>query len=287
MNSELNKKKPRNLRDALKEKLNEKEMQLLQTSFDSFGNTAVIEIPDELLKKEKLIGEALLSINKHFQAVYRKKGKTEGEFRVLPLKLIAGKPLKKAEYRESNALFRISLGKVFFSPRLSTERLRISKKIKKNEVIGALFAGVGPFPIVFAKNSEMSKAYAVELNPQAVKDMEENIKLNKCSEKIIPIEGDVNKVVPMQLKGLCDRVVMPIPKTGNTFLNSAIDCLKKKGGVIHFYFFGSKEKPFDNALKEIDSAIKEKNKKKRILFKKIVRPFSPTTVQVVIDFKVY
>jgi tRNA (guanine37-N1)-methyltransferase len=280
-------KKPRNLKEALKGKLTEKELELLKTSFDSLGNTAIIDIPIELIKKEKLIGNALLSINKHFKAVYRKKGITCGEFRVLPLKLIAGKPLKKAEYRESNALFHISLGKVFFSPRLSTERLRISNKIKKNEVIAALFAGVGPFPIVFAKNSLMKKAFAVELNPIAVKDMIENIELNKCSEKIIPIQGNVLEIVPKHLKGKCDRVVMPIPKTGNTFLLNAIDCLKKKGGIIHFYFFGSKEKPFENALKEINKAVKEKNKKKRILFKKIVRPFSPAIVQTVIDFKIY
>ncbi|MFH1588446.1 MAG: tRNA (guanine-N1)-methyltransferase [Candidatus Diapherotrites archaeon] len=280
-------KKPRNLREALKGRLSVKEMSLLQTAFDSLGDTAIIEIPDELLKKEKLIGNALLSLNKHFIAVYRKKGITSGEFRVLPLKLIAGKKLKKATYKESNSVFKISLGKVFFSPRLGTERLRIAKQIKKDEIIGALFAGVGPFPIVFARNSEMGLSYAVELNPDAVKDMEENIDLNKCKEKVIPLLGDVKKIVPMHLKGKCDRVVMPIPKTGNSFLNEAIDCLKPKGGIIHFYFFGNKEKPFKEALEEIEKEVKKKKKKKRILLKRIVRPFSPAIVQVVIDFKVY
>ncbi len=279
--------KPRNLRESLESKLSKKELSLLKTSFDSLGDVAIIDVPEELFKKEKIIGEALLSINKHFKAVYRKKGVTSGEFRVLPVKLIAGERLKQATYRESNCVFKISVGKVFFSPRLSSERLRISGKIKKNEIVGALFAGVGPFPIVFAKNSEMSKAFAVELNPIAVQNMVENIKLNKCEDRVIPILGDVKKVVPKKLVGKCDRVVMPIPKTGNTFLTEAIDCLKPTGGVIHFYFFGEKNNPFKNALNEINKIVKLKNKKKRVLFKKIVRPFSPKIVQVVIDFKIY
>jgi tRNA (guanine37-N1)-methyltransferase len=281
------KKKPRNLKEALKGKLSAKEMNLLQTAFDSLGNAAIIEIPDELLKKEKIIGEALIKLQPRFKAIYRKKGITSGEFRVLPLKLIAGKKVKKATYKESGCIFKVSIGKVFFSPRLGTERLRIAKKIKKNEIIGALFAGVGPFPIVFARNSEMKKAFAVELNKIAVEDLKENIELNKCSEKVIPLLGDVRKIVPKKLKGKCDRVVMPIPKTGNTFLGTAIDCLKKEGGIIHFYFFGNKNKPFDDALNEIKKAVKKKKKKKRVLLKRIVRPFSPAVVQVVIDFKIY
>ena len=109
----------------------------------------------ELEGKAKAIGEALLSLNKQFETVCMVTGQHKGLFRVQPVKVIAGKKNKKALYKESGCTFLVHLGKVFFSPRLGTERARISKLIKKGEVVGAFFAGVGPFPIVFAKNSRV------------------------------------------------------------------------------------------------------------------------------------
>ena len=58
------KKNPRNLKEELKNKLTEKELRELITSFNSLGDTAVIEIPDSLKTKENLIGEALMKLNK-------------------------------------------------------------------------------------------------------------------------------------------------------------------------------------------------------------------------------
>ena len=43
------------LKDLLTKKLTKKEMEFLKTSFDTIGDVAIIEIPDELEKKEKEI----------------------------------------------------------------------------------------------------------------------------------------------------------------------------------------------------------------------------------------
>ncbi len=180
----------------------------------------------------------------------------------------------------------MDLGKVFFSPRLSTERLRIAKLIKEGETVGALFAGVGPFPIVFAKHSGMRKAYAIELNPHAFKGMLQNIALNKCSEKVEAILGDVKTVAPKMLAGKCDRVAMPLPKGGESFLQEAIIAIKPSGGVVHFYAFVEKEKGIAQALNQIKKAAEQQNRKVRILRKEKVRSFSASTDQFVIDFRV-
>ncbi|MBI5554034.1 MAG: class I SAM-dependent methyltransferase family protein [Candidatus Diapherotrites archaeon] len=282
----IQKKKPRNLKEALLGRLTEEEMAFVKRAFDTLGDTAILEIPSELKKKEKKIALALTEVNTAIKSVYAKKGATQGEFRIQPLRFLAGEKKKFAQYRENGCTFRISLGKVFFSPRLSTERLRIAREIQKDEVVAALFAGVGPFPIVFAKNSPMKKAFAVELNPVAVEDMKENLRLNKAENKIEIIEGDVKEIVPKYLKGKCNRVVMPLPKTGSTFLSEAFECLKPSGGIIHFYFFGEKTDPFGLGLKAVKEMAKEKKKKTRVLFKRVVRPFSARTDQIVIDFKV-
>ncbi len=276
----------RSLKEYLSGRLSKKEFSLLVSSFDSLGDIAIIEIPKGLEKKEKIIAQAILELNRNFRTVCKKTAAHSGEFRVEPVKVVAGKKSLTAAYREAGCVFEISLGKVFFSPRLSTERLRIAGQIKKGEVVGALFAGVGPFPIVFAKNSPMEKAFAVELNPEAVKNLKENLRQNKVEGKIEVLEGDVRKIVPQKLAGLCDRVVMPLPKGGEHFLREAIGCIKPLGGIVHFYDFVDKKDMFSKTIGKIKSAARECGRAATILGKKKVRDFSPQTVQVVIDFLV-
>ena len=50
------------LRDLLSKKLTKKEMEFLRTSFDTIGDIAIIDIPDELKKKEKDVAKAIISI---------------------------------------------------------------------------------------------------------------------------------------------------------------------------------------------------------------------------------
>jgi len=281
------KKKTFSLKEALEKKLTKKELALLITSFNVLGNTAIIEIPDSLKKKEKIIAKTLLEINKNVESVCKIAAAHSGKYRTQKVTLLAGKKLSSVFYKESGSVFEIELGKVFFSPRLSTERTRISKLIKKNEIIGALFAGVGPYPIVFAKKSKMKKAYAVELNPHAVKLMISNVKLNKVESQVEIFKGDVKKIVPNHMKGKCDRVVMPLPKGAEHFLKDAFLSLKSKGGVIHFYQFVDKKDPYTKSLNLIKETASHMKKKTRILRKAQVRSFSPSKIQIVIDIKVY
>ena len=278
--------KVKSLKEALAEKLSKEELEQVITGYNLLGDVAVIEIPDALKKKEKLIAQTLLESVPNIKTVLKKSGITKGVFRVHPVKVLAGEKKTVACYKESGCTFKVSLGKVFFSPRLAKERSRISKLIKKGEVVAALFAGVGPFPIVFAKNSKMEHAHAVELNPAAVEEMEENIRLNKVGGKITTIKGDVKKVVPSLLQGLCDRAVMPLPKGGQTFLREAIQTIKPEGGVVHFYHFAEKEKAFKQAVDFVKAACKKEKRTCRVLRKMKVRDFSPKIIQVVIDFKV-
>lgn len=278
--------KSKNLKDSLKRILPKNECEKLISAFDSVGNICVIEIPKELEKKERLIGQALLDSNKNFETVCKITGCHQGKFRIQPVKVIAGKKNKTATYKESNCVFHVSIDKVFFSPRLSFERLRIARLIKKGEIVGAFFAGVGPFPIVFAKNSQMEKAFAVELNPFALKQMKENVSLNKVSEKVEAIFGDVKKIVPKMLEGKCDRVVMPLPHSGENFLEEAFIALKPAGGIVHFYQIVDSSNPYELPLNEINAVAGKFGKKIKVLNKREARGFSATKVQVVIDFEV-
>jgi tRNA (guanine37-N1)-methyltransferase len=277
---------PQSLKEALRKKLSEKEFSKLVSSFDTLGNIAIIEIPKELEKKEKLIAKALLETNKSIKTVCKKLGAHKGKFRLEPVKIIGGEKKLLATYRESGCVFKIPVGKAFFSPRLSTERMRIAKQIKAGEVIGAFFAGVGPFPIVFAKNSPMEAAFAIELNPIAVKFLDENILLNKVENKVFPVFGDVKKIVPKKFKNFFHRIVMPLPKGAKDFLESAIISAHPKGCIIHFYAFVPAADPYTTTIDLIEKTAKKFGKKTRILHKQQVRAFSKETIQIVIDFEV-
>ncbi len=277
---------PESWAEAVGRKLSASEKKFMPSSFDSLGDVAIIEIPKELKGKEKVLAEALLRVHKSFESVYMKTGAHEGVFRQEPVKLLAGKMKKFATYKEHGCTFHISIGKVFFSPRLSTERKRISALIKPGEKVAALFAGTGPFPIVFAKNSKMGEAVAIELNPRAVQDMKENIALNRVQGKVEPVLGDVKKLAP-KFSGKFDRAVMPLPKGGETFLEDALKYLKPQGGVVHFYQFVSTDSMFAEPLKQIEKACKAQGKKFEVLEKRKVRSYAPDIVQVVVDFRAW
>jgi len=285
---ELNIQKPRSLKEALSAKLTKSELQHLISSFDVLGDVAVIEIPELLSKKEKIIGKTLLELNPSLKSVYKIAGAHSGEYRTQKVELIAGKAQRIAHYKEHGCVFEIDFANVFFSPRLSTERKRIAELVKPKEVVAVFFSGIGPFAIVIAKKQPLAeKIYAVELNPFAHRQALDNIALNHVENEVEAIEGDVNKVAPQLLKGKCDRIVMPMPKTAQNFLDSAFIALKKKGGIVHYYHFGPADAPYGKSIAIIKEIAQKCGKKIKILQKRIVRPFSASTVQTVLDFKVY
>jgi len=267
------------LKQALEKKLTKKQLSLVPKSFDTIGEIVVFsEFPEELEKKEKLIAETLMKLNKKIKTVARKTKEHSGIYRTRKVKIIAGKRRKTTFYRENNVNISLNVETCYFSPRLSTERERIAKLVKPDESILVMFSGVGPYNLVIAKNSKPKEIYAVEINPHAHKFAEENIKLNKI-KNIFPLKGDVRKIVP-KLKKKFDRILMPLPKSAEDFLDIA-KLASKKGTIIHFYDF-LHEDEFNLA--------KEKVKKhfKKVKFLRTVKcgQLSPRKYRVCLDFEV-
>lgn len=80
-----------------------------------------------------------------------------------------------------------------------------------------------------------------------------------------------------------DRIIMPLPKTANKFLGTALDA-SKKGTVIHFYDFQDEGK-FDKSKEKVLKACKKAKRKCKIL--RIVKcgQYSPRKFRVCVDFK--
>ena len=272
------------LRQALEKKLTKKEKQFLISSFDVIGDIAVIQIHSELKKKEKLIAQTLLNLHKNIKVVAKEIGGHEGIYRIQKVKVLAGERRKETEYKESNARMKLNVEKTYFSPRYSTERLRIAKQVKKDEEILVMFSGIAPFPLIIAKNAKPKSIVAVELNPDAHKYALENITLNKLENTIKAYKGDVRLVVP-RLGKKFDRIAMPLPVRGENFLDVAIKAIKKNG-IIHFYDF-STEDNFSLAKRKVKKACFLLKKKCRILRLVKCGQQKPRVFRICVDVKVY
>jgi tRNA (guanine37-N1)-methyltransferase len=229
------------LKEALRNQLTKKEISLVPTSFDVIGTIAIFnDFPKQLRRKEKCIAHAVMLSNPHIKTVAKKSGRFAGTFRTQKITIIGGENTKETIHKENNCFIKVDVEKCYFSPRLSTERIRVAKKVKKNKSVLVLFSGVSPYPCVIAKNAQPKEIYAIELNRKAHEYAKNNITLNKL-DNIFLYRGDVKKILP-KIKKRFDRIIMPLPKNAEKFLTLANNKLKPKG-TIHLYSFAH-EKDF-------------------------------------------
>lgn len=233
---------PQSLKAGLVNELSASELKKVRASLDVIGDIAILEIPQELNSKSKIIASYLLKSHPSLKTVL-KKGKHEGELRTQKLSFLAGENGRETVHKENGVRVKLDVGKVYFSPRLSEERKRISQQIKSGEKILVLGSGCGIYPLVLAKNSGAKEVVGIELNPRGHKYALENVKLNRLSN-VRFYHGDVQKVLPY-LKESFDRIVMPLPKNAVEFLPLALSTVSKRS-VIHFYCF-EREDDLENA----------------------------------------
>lgn len=241
-------------------------------AFDIIGGIAIL--PDENIK----LAKELLKKYSHLKAVYAKT-KIAGRLRTPRLKWLAGEKITETTYRENGCVFKLDVKTCYFSPRLSTDRLDIAKKVKKGEKVLVLFSGIAPYGIVIAKHSKAKSVYCIELSRAASKYALESVKLNKLQNVEI-MQGDVKRIIP-KLKMKFDRIVMARPQLKDDFLKETF-AAAKKGTIIHFYdFIDAKNFPKES----IDKIIKIRKKVKIIASRKI-REIAPYRNHVRIDFKI-
>jgi len=273
--------RPKSLREALAGKLSAREMEELVTSFDLVGDIAVVEVPPALEAREKLIAGAIMAAHHNVLVVAKKTGGTAGEFRIRPVEVIAGEKRTRTLYREGGCSFELDLNRAYFSPRLGTERGRLCALVKPDERVLVPFAGVGPFAIRIARAVPSSQVVGVELNPDACAFFRKNVGRNRCANATVE-EGDAGKLMREKYAGWADRIAMPLPKDAAHFLPDAI-CALRKGGMLHYYSFGGMEAPFAQAEKDVEEAAGKAGRRARIVFERVVRPYSKKTEQVVVD----
>lgn len=265
--------------DAFQAFLRSKGIQL--SSYDVIGDIAIFEIPDEQERHERSLAEALINGRKNIKKVYKKSSSVQGEERVRRYEHLGGIRSTETLHREQGCQFKLDISRVFFSPRLSYERQRIKELVNPGERIVDMFAGVGPYAIVIAKERDVT-VQGYDINAEAIKYFKMNILLNHVENRVEAYHGDSSKIAP---KGWADRVIMNLPKKGIEFYDPALKILKQEGGVVHYYGVGETRDPF-NARRLLMEKAKEEGWKPQVSEERIVRSYSPREVHVAIDVEV-
>ena len=272
------------LKKSLESILTLEESNELISAFDQIGNIIIVRIPDSLLIKKKIIGETLLDQVKIAKSVFYQSSAVEGNFRTRNLEILAGEDNTETEYKEFGCRFTVDVENAFFSPRLSTERERITNLIQDGEVMTNMFAGVGMFSIMAAKKKKCT-VFSLDINPVASKLCEKNIKQNKLAGEVISINGDSTEIIKEQLVDKSDRTLMLLPERSDEFLESAISTTKNNG-IIHYYSHIHADKKSDAGKLSEKHYLSVTPVKSEILSSKIVRPVGPRYYQTVVDVKI-
>ena len=279
MHLEAMKKVPHSFAEILKDELTPEEIENLRTSFDTVGDIIILEIPDNLIDKRFKIGEAALEFTKR-RSVYMKKSAVKGTTRVRDLEFLAGVDDSVTIHKEHGARLKLDVREMYFSPRLATERKRVMESVRDGEKILDMFCGIGPFPIVIARNKNVDIT-AVDINGEAIKYLNENIELNKLKGNIETYTGDIAEV-SKQFNCKFDRIIMNLPGLAYTFLDLAVDLIEE-GGIINYYEFSDS---YEQGEKRLKDTCEKKNKKVEIINTRKVKSTSPGEWHVAIDGKI-
>jgi len=270
-------------------KLEPWELKLLYASYDVVGDIAVIRVPDSLQHRREAIAEAIMQTHRRVRTVLCQTGPVSGDFRLRKLEWVMGEKKTETIHREHGCAFKVDLEACYFSSRLSYERMRIARLAQPGEVVVNMFAGVGCYSIIIAKHSEAQKIYSIDINPSAVQYMQENIRLSKVEERVVPVRGDAKRVIEEKLRGVTDRVLLPLPERAYEYLDCAVLTLKPFGGWIHYYDFEHAKKG-ENPIEKIESKVCKKlrdfNVNFEVPFGRIVRGVGPNWFQIVLDIAV-
>lgn len=247
-------------------------------SFEVVGDIAIIDSGEQEAEK---VAQVLMEVRPHIKTVLGEGPAVEGEFRVRPVRYITGEKRTETVHKDHGCLYALDIAKMYFSPRLSTERQRIADQIGPADVVVDMFAGVGPYSIPAAKRCR--QVYATDKNPEAVRYLIRNVTLNRL-DNVEVIEADAHDL-PGILGQVADHVIMNLPHNASDFLEEAI-ALTKPQGVIHYYAMAHEDDLSGPSTKLIERASSRAGRHAEVLERRTVRSYAPHQYNICIDVRI-
>ncbi|MGQ9721832.1 MAG: class I SAM-dependent methyltransferase [Candidatus Jordarchaeum sp.] len=259
---------------------------LIPSRHEEVGDICLLKLPEELSDFYSVIGEAVLENFPQFKVVAVRTGRIKNEQRVGEIKVIAGENRTETEHREYGCRYKLDLGKVFFTPRLSYEHNRVANLVREGEVVLNMFSGIGTFSILIAKRVKNCKVFSVDINPQAIEYLKKNILLNGVQDKVIAILGDAAKI---EETVQANRIIMPLPLRAYEYLEIAAHKIIP-GGTIHYYdtIFAEETKiqQLNNLSEKVRARLEDLKLEIKIPYKRRIRSLTPGFYLSVLDILV-
>ena len=225
-------------KDLLRGSLPDNIIEELPRSYYIIGDIAVIHLPEELTRYGSEIAEAIMKVAKNVKAVYATTG-IVGDYRLMNLIHLGGERRTWTIHKEYGINIYVDVGKAYFNPSLSEEHRRVATKVRENEVVIDLFAGVGPFALHIL-TSVRCRVYVVDINEHAINCFLKSIELNRkrIIGEYVAIIGDALKFVDVVKDSCVDRVIMNLPHKALEYIPKVIEKVKVNG-VLHVYCIAS------------------------------------------------
>ena len=248
-----------------------------EPSYERLGDVVILHEDDPERARE--IARAVVESDLPVRTVVNRASEIKGELRVREWDLLEGEGTETV-HREYGFEYALDLSEVYFSPRLATERRRVTEQVRAGERVFDMFAGVGPFAIPAAARG--AEVVAVDLNERAVAYLEENARRNGVADRITAVAGDVREVAP-RYRDWADRVIMNLPHSANEFTESAV-ALCGEECVLHYYDIQSDEDPFGPGERAIRAAA-EPEYEVTVEECREVRSYAPHELNVCLDVR--
>ena len=260
---------------------------------DVVGDIALIKSPsiagreDPLsLREYELLAEALVEELPYIRSVWLLRSPTRGDSLVREVVFLAGEKRSTTIYKEHGCEFEVDIRKVFVSPRLNFEHIRVARDVTDGEVVVNMFAGAGLFSILIAC-LRRTLVYSIDKSRYAYEYMVRNVERNssRLLGRVVPLHGDAARIIENKLQGVSDRVLEPYPRLALAYLPYALMALRGHG-LLHVYLhveFGRGEDPISKAATYVCETVRGLGAACRIRGARRVRPVGPRLWQVVVD----
>jgi len=246
-------------------------------SYERIGETVVVDEDDPGRARD--LADALVASDIPAETVLNRASKVRGRERVRDWDLLVGEDTEVC-HREYGCAFAVDLAAVYFSPRLATERHRVTRQADADERVFDMFAGVGPFAVPFAR--EGATVVATDINETATEYLRENAARNGVAERVTAIHGDAREVAT-DYEGWADRVVMNLPHSADEFLDSAVTIAGTEC-VLHYYDIAPEDDRFGPGERAVRTAV-EPDYDVTVEATRTVRSYAPHELNVCLDVR--
>lgn len=264
-----------------------------EPNYERLGRIVILDEEDSDRARE--IARAVMDSSLPVETVLNRASKVQGELRVREWDVLEGQSTETV-HREYGFEYALDLAAVYFSPRLATERHRVTEQVQAGECVFDMFAGVGPFVIPAAARG--AETVGVDLNERAIEYLCENAERNGVADRVTVISGNVRDVAVgssnqrcspddawergFEYEGWADRIVMNLPHSAADFLDTAVS-LAGEECVIHYYDIAHDEDPFGPG----ERALREAAERYEISVenRQVVRSYAPHELNVCLDVR--